>query len=284
MEAKKEDPSSFASRSSENASRQFSVVRVATGDVKENDVLLGRGKKIQYNTGNILYLQLIFERLPGNIENAQQPPASRHSMADVIISIVVKRGGRFLKPVDSSDGDFWETVDPRRVVAKVRQALRDAEAKRCASTSRKTVAGTQRGIAQSQSLGNPSRKQKQQAPAMDPPSDQLRTSTASIVSSLAALQETAELARWMENQRRLRALSAWVEDKQRIDATLTLLQQQQQWHIMTSDPLWRRQQQQLASQLLLHRQGGVLRNGESGSVTQLPQSFPPHDDEVRHYY
>ena len=104
-------------------------------ELKEDDVLFGRGAPIVNTSGNIRFRDLV---------NAQKAAYSttkcrqtKDSIARNIIATVEQRGGRFLKEIKTSDAarkhavpigvKAWITAGYDEIVEKVKQTLRESE-------------------------------------------------------------------------------------------------------------------------------------------------------------
>lgn len=102
-------------------------------EVREDDVLLGRGKKFYNNRGNVRFRKLVLDRA---CAYKQKNIAYRRALARDIISVVARNGGKFLRSIEPSSSDLgespsqkWQDVPPAMVVTKVKQALRDLSAR-----------------------------------------------------------------------------------------------------------------------------------------------------------
>ena len=110
-------------------------------EVRDHDVLFGRGKAVHMSPGNVCYRELVAER--AHEYEANGCTDFRRSLALDIIGKVHSSNGRFLKkaykPAASKEsintGDqvtaeraVWQTVELEVAVTKVKQALRDSAA------------------------------------------------------------------------------------------------------------------------------------------------------------
>ena len=136
--------SSRESRTSQNSAAPDSSSSSGSAYVTElnqNDVLFGRGAPILHNAGNRRFRKLILENKP------QYTATGRHvvkgEIARRILNTITKRGGRFLRRIESSPvlsgdqrvpvvGALWEIVDEETSLQKVKQALREQETPRFA--------------------------------------------------------------------------------------------------------------------------------------------------------
>ena len=91
--------------------------------VKEQDVLLGRGKCNFKHCGNIAYRMLIDTRLEKYIASDSRSEKT-HMVVEVVESIF-ESGGRFLKQ-NGSSGNAWFVVDKKTAREKVGHSFRDA--------------------------------------------------------------------------------------------------------------------------------------------------------------
>lgn len=107
-------------------SKQEEVLGIV--DVKDNDVLYGRGQAIQLNEGNVRFRKLVALRTVDY--KSRRNPAHRRGIAMEVIGLVRARGGRFLKrtSLSSTSETVWEEIDNTVALTKVKQALRDAAA------------------------------------------------------------------------------------------------------------------------------------------------------------
>jgi hypothetical protein len=91
---------------------------VDTDDIREHDVLCGRGGRTNSHDGNKHFRSIVSE-------NQSEYLASRKTdkmlIAKRIVSIIKGNGGRFLKP----NGDGWIEVPDKRAQQKTSQALRE---------------------------------------------------------------------------------------------------------------------------------------------------------------
>lgn len=87
------------------------------------DVLMGRGSNFQPHVGNILY-RILVKDFAG--EYIVQECYGRDIVARKLVGRINSSGGRFLQ----RSGDAWVTCNPKLVIGKVKQALRDANRQR----------------------------------------------------------------------------------------------------------------------------------------------------------
>lgn len=90
-------------------------------EVKNSDVLLGRGKSIHCHPGNIEYRKVVKEksRQYQTVEDA----AAKDAIAHAVISSVLEKGGKFMR--HTIDEERWVECPASIVRTKVKQALRD---------------------------------------------------------------------------------------------------------------------------------------------------------------
>lgn len=93
------------------------------------DVIFGRGNGANYHPGNIRFRQLTLRKVEAYCEARRRE--QKDELARQLLAEVEQNGGRFLKSVEvtTSEGEtvsVWEVVPPNKVLAKVKQALRDA--------------------------------------------------------------------------------------------------------------------------------------------------------------
>jgi len=96
-------------------------------DIRENDVLCGRGAPTTYHPGNQFFKDLVTKYQPTYIASRR---SDKPQIATQIVDIVRGRGGRFLKrtkrPGLGPSGHFcWEDVGDQRAYEKACQALRE---------------------------------------------------------------------------------------------------------------------------------------------------------------
>eukprot|EP00591_Stephanopyxis_turris_P010202 CAMPEP_0195513598 /NCGR_PEP_ID=MMETSP0794_2-20130614/5212_1 /TAXON_ID=515487 /ORGANISM="Stephanopyxis turris, Strain CCMP 815" /LENGTH=763 /DNA_ID=CAMNT_0040641653 /DNA_START=241 /DNA_END=2532 /DNA_ORIENTATION=+ len=89
-------------------------------DVKNNDVLLGRGGGTNTQTGNRRFRQVVVSHQPMYLKARRK---EKPLIARCIVELIRKRGGRFLKKDDKSGK--WGEVGDERAEAKTSQALRE---------------------------------------------------------------------------------------------------------------------------------------------------------------
>jgi hypothetical protein len=120
-------------RSSHNGRRE--TVHAIVKMPSQEDVLLGRGRPFQTNSGNQRMLRLVHDN-KARYDNTKRE--QRRMIAEKVLDLVCKSGSQFLRRVD--DTCYWETV-PRAVASdKVDNALRNKKKrnreKKCRSSTR----------------------------------------------------------------------------------------------------------------------------------------------------
>lgn len=100
---------------------QFSN-HVFKDDIKEHDVLCGRGAGANAHIGNINFRSLV-----GNYQKSylSSKPLQKSYIAEEIMSQIISRGGRFLKREDPKNSNFWYVIDHKAAKDKICQALRE---------------------------------------------------------------------------------------------------------------------------------------------------------------
>jgi len=103
--------------------------------ITENDVLLGRGAPAIYNTGNVRFRALAQKRRD-SYNNAPRR-SEKDKIARELMQEVAKRGGRFLRKIESAEegGDAslgegfkaWKVADQTVIADKIKQTLRCKE-------------------------------------------------------------------------------------------------------------------------------------------------------------
>ena len=93
-------------------------------EIKEQDVLLGRGKCNFKHIGNMAYRMLIETRLEKYIASDSRSEKT-HMVVEVVESIF-ESGGRFLKQEQGSSADGWFVVNKKTAREKVGHSFRDA--------------------------------------------------------------------------------------------------------------------------------------------------------------
>jgi len=104
----------------------------------ENDVLLGRGTPCAENEGNVRFRRLVRNRKAEYI--AAEKRIRKDAIAREILDVITRRGGKFLRKVESrseivqlgvppgiSYKEVWALVDEDTKVQKVKQALRNKD-------------------------------------------------------------------------------------------------------------------------------------------------------------
>jgi len=96
-------------------------------DIRENDVLCGRGAPTTYHPGNQYFKELVAKYQPTYIASRR---SDKPQIASQIVEIIRGRGGRFLKrtkkPGMGPSGHFcWEDVGDQRAYEKACQSLRE---------------------------------------------------------------------------------------------------------------------------------------------------------------
>jgi len=86
------------------------------------DILLGRGRAIQSSNGNIL-MREITKRY--RVQYCDLPRTKRRQFSEAVLDEILATGARFLKRVDSDQGEVWEVVDRETAHQKVSHSLRE---------------------------------------------------------------------------------------------------------------------------------------------------------------
>ena len=123
---------------------------VSVENLTPQDILLGRGRKVDCWPGNVRFRELVAER--SLVYYVCDSVNQRDAMARELISIVREDGtGRFLRVVlggqgsnDGYQGAKWREITFTETLRKVKQALRDAGAKAHIAASGKRPVGTTR--------------------------------------------------------------------------------------------------------------------------------------------
>jgi hypothetical protein len=89
----------------------------------EYDVLLGRGKQISEWSGNVHFRQVVNKF---RVEYVTANRDSKVSIANRVIAIIHKDGGRFLQETEPGSGDYY-SISQARAVEKCCQALREKQ-------------------------------------------------------------------------------------------------------------------------------------------------------------
>ena len=106
---------------------------VTASEITDNDVLCGRGRALQSHTGNMRFRDLVVERSAAYGDNPDNK-LLRRNVALEIMSIVQRKGGRFLKRIPAGGtgathsagvSEEWKVAEPVAALTKVKQALRD---------------------------------------------------------------------------------------------------------------------------------------------------------------
>jgi hypothetical protein len=117
------DRQSYATTNSqlnENSNDKY----IDQNDTRSEDVLMGRGRKLQKHPGNIQFRKWIAEQIP------EYEMANKHrktEMAEKIVSQVYQNGGRFLKQCPTANKDettTWEEIDDTAARLKVAYTFR----------------------------------------------------------------------------------------------------------------------------------------------------------------
>eukprot|EP00522_Entomoneis_paludosa_P016546 CAMPEP_0172450000 /NCGR_PEP_ID=MMETSP1065-20121228/8540_1 /TAXON_ID=265537 /ORGANISM="Amphiprora paludosa, Strain CCMP125" /LENGTH=223 /DNA_ID=CAMNT_0013201765 /DNA_START=78 /DNA_END=749 /DNA_ORIENTATION=+ len=106
-----DSPSLYNSSSSNNSSAD---------NIREHDVLLGRGGQTNKHSGNKEYRTIVTQHQD---EYLQARKKDKVLIARRIVQIVQERGGRFLK--QNASTQQWEAVTDKRAQEKTSQALRE---------------------------------------------------------------------------------------------------------------------------------------------------------------
>ena len=115
------DRQSYATQNSQ--SNENNNKYIDQDDTRPEDVLMGRGRKLQKHPGNIQFRKWIAEQI------TEYEIANKHrktEMAEKIVSQVYQNGGRFLKqcPSANKDGTTWEEIDDTAARLKVAYTFR----------------------------------------------------------------------------------------------------------------------------------------------------------------
>jgi len=91
-------------------------------DIREHDVLCGRGAGANAHIGNINFRSLV-----GNYQKSylSSKPLQKSCIAEEIMSQIISRGGRFLKREDPKNSNYWYVIDHKAAKDKICQALRE---------------------------------------------------------------------------------------------------------------------------------------------------------------
>ena len=111
----------------EQQQEQHSSSNTTTAQFLDHDVILGKGTGPNKHAGNIAFRQMVAERREDYLETPRQ---FKTQIAQDIVDLVHRRGGRFLQRFggDGSGGDdVWTEADPRVVLEKTKQSLRDSQ-------------------------------------------------------------------------------------------------------------------------------------------------------------
>ena len=105
---------------------------VASSQVTDDDVLLGRGKRSYNHEGNIRFRKIVLSRADAYRQNSNK--AFRMALTLEVIKRIESIGGRFLRQTENSEDETdeaeksFELVAKSVVKTKVKQALRDTAA------------------------------------------------------------------------------------------------------------------------------------------------------------
>ena len=99
--------------------------------LKDEDVLLGRGTRVHVHEGNIRF-RVIVEKYARRYALADKNRSLRRDIAYKVIATIHQNGGRFLRGDVGSATKFWYVASEQAVFTKAKQALRDAGASRAA--------------------------------------------------------------------------------------------------------------------------------------------------------
>ena len=92
-------------------------------DPNDNDVLSGRGGRINAHKGNVQFRELVAQRKKDYLAKTTKKLEKAHIAADIVHYIRgLNPSGRFLK--EDSDGSWWDIGD-QKAIKKVGQALRE---------------------------------------------------------------------------------------------------------------------------------------------------------------
>lgn len=123
---------SFESEGMSDISVELLSSFLITAEVTPNDVLCGRGGKINSHPGNQSFRDLIREHQSIYLKAKKK---LKPLLASSIVDIVHKRKGRFLKR-DFATGGFYE-IGVDKAIEKTAQALREGPLKKKSKTKRK---------------------------------------------------------------------------------------------------------------------------------------------------
>lgn len=96
------------------------VISISGSQLRDADVLFGRGSSILFHPGNVRYRRLIEEN---RTEYMATSRGMKTDFAQKLVKSMCTEGGRFLKR--KSPNDKWTEVKGTAVVEKVKQALRE---------------------------------------------------------------------------------------------------------------------------------------------------------------
>jgi len=95
-------------------------------DLRQNDVLMGRGGKSNNHAGNIMYRDIVSSFRDAY---AYLPKGSKLRLAKDICNYIRFKQGRFLKRASDADNSFFYEVGDHIAVAKTSQCLRESDGK-----------------------------------------------------------------------------------------------------------------------------------------------------------
>ena len=91
-------------------------------DLRNDDVLCGRGAPTNYHQGNQLFRELVAKYQSGYLASRR---SEKPEIAMKIVHIIQGRGGRFLKRTKSPGRFGWKEIGEQRAYEKACQALRE---------------------------------------------------------------------------------------------------------------------------------------------------------------
>jgi len=96
---------------------------VPTSKPGKNDVLCGRGGRINSHEGNIRFREIVASQKPRYLANSTKK-LEKGPIAEEIVNTILSKGGRFLRETSAGNG-IWEEVPLAKAKKKVLQALRE---------------------------------------------------------------------------------------------------------------------------------------------------------------
>jgi len=91
-------------------------------DIREQDILCGRGAGANTHTGNVKFRSLV-----GDYQKVylSSKPLHKSFIAEEIMTKIINNGGRFLKRAEPKSSDLWYAIDHKTAKEKTCQALRE---------------------------------------------------------------------------------------------------------------------------------------------------------------